>query len=620
MADKSEDGARPGGSDDTVEKRFTRVDVVYSMKDRHTHLIRTAKAQKLPSKLYKFAFLVKREISKKGMVADIKVEIISQCLVGLLRVVFPDAEWLGLDEMRPQVSQETLWHARLALLECLSAERAKGEEDRNDVVISDIDATLEFLQEEYEGKTREYIALQSKEMINYDLLWCLFPPSIDVYTNINALHEPQILRCMSYSYEFNQQTGERWFQIVGQCLNHDGEDFGWAEQELKVPLFQGTALVTSLLAYPLICHPDEASLRDRLHARGETFVKLLDQPRYLDVREYDSTALVSVRVGNRWEQDTFHASRRVMVDPERFCRSCSWMDPLRKPECHPSKAFAPAKTPSKDLMYCHYRILGFSFDQKRWCALAISRLRKPEWNDQAFDQVIMPPVKRELMRSLVSAHRTGSDGHSVFDDIIKGKGRGLIGLLSGAPGVGKTLTAEAVAEVSHRPLYAVSAGELGTDVSRVDKQLGDLLDTASSWNSVLLIDECDVFLRQRDLASVVNNALVSIFLRRLEYFQGLAILTTNRKDDIDKAFLSRIHFKFHYNSLGSKQRLDLWKSFLGHVDGLDENKLDSLATDYELNGREIKNAAFCSMLIAQSRDCTLTTDLIQEVLGELSGD
>ena len=110
--------------------------------------------------------------------------------------------------------------------------------------------------------------------------------------------------------------------------------------------------------------------------------------------------------------------------------------------------------------------------------------------------------------------------------------------MSGNPGCGKTLTAEAVAEVTRRPLYPVSAGELGTEPEKVDKQLTAILDISHRWSAILLLDEADVFLQERDAKDVARNALVSIFLRQLEYYQGIMILTTNRIGDCDPAFES----------------------------------------------------------------------------------
>jgi hypothetical protein len=87
-------------------------------------------------------------------------------------------------------------------------------------------------------------------------------------------------------------------------------------------------------------------------------------------------------------------------------------------------------------------------------------------------------------------------------------------------------------------LYCVSAGELGTDAKTVDQALIQILELAQTWKAVLLLDEADVFLFQRSSSDVVRNALVSIFLRQLEYYQGILFLTTNMIAQCDAAFES----------------------------------------------------------------------------------
>lgn len=80
--------------------------------------------------------------------------------------------------------------------------------------------------------------------------------------------------------------------------------------------------------------------------------------------------------------------------------------------------------------------------------------------------------------------------------------------------------AESVAEFTKRPLYAVSSGELGTNPTALEENLGRILDVATAFRAVLLLDEGDVFLEQRSLQDINRNALVSIFLRLMEYYQG----------------------------------------------------------------------------------------------------
>lgn len=74
----------------------------------------------------------------------------------------------------------------------------------------------------------------------------------------------------------------------------------------------------------------------------------------------------------------------------------------------------------------------------------------------------------------------------------------------------------------------VSAGELGTDSRYLESELQKILDICHAWGAILLLDEADVFLEKRNMHDIHRNALVSIFLRQLEYFQGILFLTTNR--------------------------------------------------------------------------------------------
>jgi ATP-dependent Lon protease len=95
------------------------------------------------------------------------------------------------------------------------------------------------------------------------------------------------------------------------------------------------------------------------------------------------------------------------------------------------------------------------------------------WNANAFSKLVMDTKKRNLIHSLVKLHKNGPES---FDDVVASKGRGLVSLLSGSPGVGKTLTAEVIAEVTKRPSYMLSTGELGTCVDTVEEKLDMVLE------------------------------------------------------------------------------------------------------------------------------------------------
>jgi AAA+ superfamily predicted ATPase len=92
-------------------------------------------------------------------------------------------------------------------------------------------------------------------------------------------------------------------------------------------------------------------------------------------------------------------------------------------------------------------------------------------------------------------------------DVIDRKGNGLIILLHGGPGTGKTFTAESVAELAEKPLYRVTCGDIGTKPEEVEKYLESVLYLGKIWGCVVLLDEADVFLEQRRLTDLERNAL-----------------------------------------------------------------------------------------------------------------
>jgi hypothetical protein len=92
----------------------------------------------------------------------------------------------------------------------------------------------------------------------------------------------------------------------------------------------------------------------------------------------------------------------------------------------------------EDYLMCHYLIPGFSLVDKRWCLFQVDLIKDVDYNTEAFEALMLEEEQKQMILSLVRVH---ADERLLFDDVIKGKGRGMIFLLHGVPGVGKTLTA-----------------------------------------------------------------------------------------------------------------------------------------------------------------------------------
>jgi SpoVK/Ycf46/Vps4 family AAA+-type ATPase len=137
--------------------------------------------------------------------------------------------------------------------------------------------------------------------------------------------------------------------------------------------------------------------------------------------------------------------------------------------------------------------------------------------DSGFEDLVIPKHYRDLLVALVASHtednkqkgKPQSKKPSTQMDLVHGKGRGLVILLHGPPGVGKTSTAETIAAYTKRPLYSITCGDIGLTPEEIENNLSDHFGLANKWGCVLLLDEADVFLMKRDWRDYHRNALVS---------------------------------------------------------------------------------------------------------------
>ncbi|KIM98563.1 hypothetical protein OIDMADRAFT_31347 [Oidiodendron maius Zn] len=238
---------------------------------------------------------------------------------------------------------------------------------------------------------------------------------------------------------------------------------------------------------------------------------------------------------------------------------------------------------------------------KMWSRVAVSNIKKVKWNKRAFDHLVLEDDTKKLLKGLVEVHKENKNHGRIIHDVIPTKGQGLIILLHGPPGVGKTLTAESVAEYTEKPLYSINVGELTTE-NMVVNRLEEIFTQAARWDVVLLLDEADVVLESRSYENIRRNGIVSVFIRMLEYYQGILFLTTNRLGTIDIAFQSRISIGIKYKELDEETRRRIWENFIYLLDESEHkakeelcDNLDNMKT-WPLNGREIRNV----LVIAQS--------------------
>lgn len=232
-------------------------------------------------------------------------------------------------------------------------------------------------------------------------------------------------------------------------------------------------------------------------------------------------------------------------------------------------------------LHCYVHLFHLELHQNIW--VHVQNLTSYQYKPELREKLILPTQHRELIDILTA------DMSVLMEDIVEGKSGGTTILCKGAPGLGKTLTAEVYSEVVGKPLYRVHSGQLGITAASVEQNLSQILRRAARWDAILLLDEADVYIRCRD-NDLQHNAIVAEFLRTLEYFKGLLFMTTNRIGDVDDAILSRCIATIQYEVPPKDDAMRLWKSLATqfHAD-LSDELIDSLSNIYaKCSGRDIK--------------------------------
>ncbi|KAL8857165.1 MAG: hypothetical protein Q9178_006220 [Gyalolechia marmorata] len=235
--------------------------------------------------------------------------------------------------------------------------------------------------------------------------------------------------------------------------------------------------------------------------------------------------------------------------------------------------------------------------------------KNPDIAASAFNDLIIREEYKTTVKALVMSHALSpGDRHQV--DLVRGKGKGLIILLHGVPGVGKTSTAECVAAYTRRPLFPITCGDLGQTAVDVEANLDKIFLQARKWGCVLLLDEADVFLAKRERDGIERNALVTVFLRALEYYAGVLFLTTNRISVFDEAFISRIHMSLYFPDLDQDSTFKVWAMNLARLQDsgrkifVDKEPIQEFTRNHwkeghRWNGRQIRNAFQTAIALAE---------------------
>lgn len=241
-----------------------------------------------------------------------------------------------------------------------------------------------------------------------------------------------------------------------------------------------------------------------------------------------------------------------------------------------------------------------------------------------WEQLILPPDAQAQLLELCAQVR---HRHRVFDQWGYGQrlsaGRGLNALFSGPPGTGKTTAAEVIAQELQLDLYRINLSQVVSKyIGETEKNLDRIFTAAVRANGILLFDEADALFGKRsevkDAHDRYANIEIGYLLQKMEAHDGISILTTNLRQNLDEAFVRRLAFIVHFPAPDEAHRRKIWSCIWPEAVPLAADlDFDWLAQQFKLSGGNIKNIALAAAFLSAQTGGPVTMDhLLQAVRRE----
>ena len=569
---------------------------------------------------------------------------------------YPGTEFIG-DRVTVPAPYRVLIHHRDALNQYKTSQPSCHDQKYKETTMKHIDVLLGFIDQTFQEKLRdeERRHQNNPPAATFDWFWLLLKPGEVVYAKKDDEWRPFVISNVN-SIRVGHMKGHEYVILAWST------DYNRGKLERKVSsfplrLFTGEQAIHTLPVIPARFFPEDLekqgglTMAERQIQLGKLYWELCQRPAY---REYDGP-LVSQN-----EEGGGNLTGRVIVDaegydrygrsgPDRHRHRPMPMIPGHRRGPPPPKDYLPAfaprcscrvcslqtredtgpfanfedldptkdKPPKNDLYYLvlSTTIPAFLLAERRWGHVNIERLRDVRADREAFKYLVLDDEIKLTVKALIGKFASADGKVSPWPrDLVKGKGEGRIFLLHGSPGVGKTCTAECISELTHRPLLALTSGDISTNMHApmVEQNLDYFLTLGERYGALVLLDEADVYLEERRTKDLQRNGLVSVFLRALEYYRGVLFLTTNRVEAFDSAFTSRIHVALHYKKLSDDDRLRIWNNNIERLERDSAGKVyvghstrDFAYSSEEvralkLNGREIRNALQTAVALAET--------------------
>lgn len=592
----------------------------------------------------------------------------SEHLINALKAVVSYYPYINLDGKYITISSpyRVLYHHRQALVHHRDHQPPAHDAEYVDTTAEHIDVLLKFLEDNLgkEIRQEEERHKLTTPKATFDLFWLLLKPGEVIYAKRYDIWTPYVISDVRVNQSPN--TLSDVYKVNCWMIETNGFKVGRFMFSFNITPWLGEQAIGALPVIPANFWPEDLeaqggkTMRERDIELGKVYWELLKRPTYM---EYDGQLVNSGSANRQSRGPTGFMRGRVICDASGFdtyyflgpdsmrgtaryhrpplmsqtppppkdhlpmnlpqcgCHTCQ-ENRSRETNRSPYVGFEdldPNKDtpPESDLFYlvCSNTIPGFILGERRWGHLNVAHLAEVKPDRDAFNYLVLDDDIKLTTKALIGKFATNLRSGEISpwgNDFVKNKGEGRIFLLHGAPGVGKTCTAECIAELTNRPLIALTSGDLSVDTFNIEANLSYFLELGQRYGALVLLDEADVYLERRRSKDISRNGLVSVFLRALEYYRGVLFLTTNRVQSFDTAFLSRIHVALHYKNLSDEDRERIWVQNFDRLANDSNGRVHVLnsAGEYvwnspdvrslKWNGREIRNAMQTALALAES--------------------
>lgn len=217
------------------------------------------------------------------------------------------------------------------------------------------------------------------------------------------------------------------------------------------------------------------------------------------------------------------------------------------------------------------------------------------------ERLILPHKQHTQFEEVVNAMESLTKVHYEWGTAEAWNESGISVLFAGPPGTGKTMGAEILARSLDLPMYRIDLSQVVNKyIGETEKNLKKLFDAADTSDMILFFDEADSLFGRRtevkDAHDRYANLEISYLLERMERFKGLAILATNRRQDLDEAFLRRLRYIIDFPFPGVEQRKTIWSQIIPKTVDSSDVEVGYLARRFQLTGGHIRSVVLNACL------------------------